>query len=314
MNNKATYRQFCSTQSDLPIFSQDWYLDAVCEGGDWEVIIIEKGGQIAATLPYFLKCKGPFSYVTMPHLTKFLGPHIIARYRATKHEAKLIQQLIEQLPSLAYFRQNLHYRYTNWLPFYWKSFQQQTAYSYHLSPLNDLTQVYNNIQADYRRQKIAKAETEFDLQLKTDLAIQDFHQVAAQSYQRQKLDFPVSISFLEKLAQATTKHQSGQCFFAVDQEGYIHSAAFLLWDQEAAYLLMIGDDPNYRSSGAGIWLVWQLIQYTSQTLGLNTFDFLGSMIQPIERVRRQFGARQVAYSSVWQYGAWWWKALDTLRR
>lgn len=312
MTNQETYRQFCATAPDLPVFAQDWYLDAVCEGGDWEVILIEKGGEIAATLPYFLKRRGPIQYGTMPHLTKFLGPYILPKYRRTKHEAKLIRQLILQLPKLSYFRQNLHYSYTNWLPFYWEGFQQQTYYSYRLSPLTDLDQIYANVSADYRNQKIAKADPV--LQLQTDLPLSAFHRVSALSYERQQMPFPFPYSYLEKLVKALQTHQAGQVFYALDKEGQVHSAALLVWDKQSSYLSIIGDDPAFRTGGGGIWLVWQLIQYTSQQLNLNTFDFLGSMIEPIERVRRQFGAQQTPYFAVWKYGAWWWEILDLLRK
>lgn len=312
MTNKETYRQFCESATDLPVFAQAWYLDTVCKEGEWEVILIEKGGEMAATLPYFLKQKGPIRYVTMPHLTKFLGPYIIPKYRQTKHEAKLIRQLIAQLPKLSYFKQNLHYHYTNWLPFYWEGFRQQTHYSYRLSPLDNLEQIHANISADYRNQKIAKADPL--LSLKNDLPLSAFHQVAALSYERQNMPFPFSYDYIDGLVKTLQQNESGNVFYAVDGEGQIHSTALLIWDQQSAYLSIIGDDPTFRSQGGGIWLVWQLIQYAKQELGLSTFDFLGSMIEPIERVRRQFGAQQTPYHAVWKYGAWWWELLDVLRR
>lgn len=312
MTHKETYSQFCRSAEDLPVFAQAWYLDAVCEGGDWEVILIEKGGEIAASLPYFIKRKGPFRYVTMPHLTKFLGPYILPKYRQTKHEAKLIHQLIEQLPKLTYFKQNLHYPYTNWLPFYWQGFRQQIHYSYRLSPLDNLQQIYAGISSDYRNQKIAKADAL--LQLRTDLPTSAFHRVAALSYQRQQMSFPVSQNYLEQLVQTLEQQQSGKIFYAVDSENKIHSTALLIWDNKASYLSIIGDDPAFRAQGGGIWLVWQLIQYTSQELKLPTFDFLGSMIEPIERVRRQFGAIQTPYYTVWKYSSRWWEILDVLRK
>ena len=58
---------------------------------------------------------------------------------------------------------------------------------------------------------------------------------------------------------------------------------------------MAGDDPTLRGSGASILLVWEIIQFVRKELGLLEFDFQGSMIQGIERVRRQFGAKQVPY-------------------
>ena len=52
MTKKELYRKFCADEESLPIFSKDWWLDAVC-GDDWDVCLVEKEGQILATLPYF---------------------------------------------------------------------------------------------------------------------------------------------------------------------------------------------------------------------------------------------------------------------
>jgi hypothetical protein len=30
MTNKEKYREFCKNEKNLPIFSKDWWLDAVC--------------------------------------------------------------------------------------------------------------------------------------------------------------------------------------------------------------------------------------------------------------------------------------------
>lgn len=46
MGNKSKYRNLCAVEKNIPIFSQDWWLDAVCGEENWDVIIIEKGGII----------------------------------------------------------------------------------------------------------------------------------------------------------------------------------------------------------------------------------------------------------------------------
>jgi hypothetical protein len=61
---------------------------------------------------------------------------------------------------------------------------------------------------------------------------------------------------------------------------------------------MVGEDPALRSSGAGIRLIWEGILHTSEVLGLDRFDFVGSMIEGVERVRRDFGARQLPYFNI----------------
>jgi len=54
-----------------------------------------------------------------------------------------------------------------------------------------------------------------------------------------------------------------------------------------------GADPRLRSSGAQSLLFWEAIKLASEK-NLK-FDFEGSMIEPIERVFRAFGATQVPY-------------------
>jgi hypothetical protein len=77
---------------------------------------------------------------------------------------------------------------------------------------------------------------------------------------------------------------------------------------------MAGDDPALRHSGAGILLAWEAIRYTHEVLKLPIFDFAGSMILPIERVRRQFGALQKPYFRVQKEWSPLWKMGKILFR
>ena len=60
---KNSYRNFCTTEQELPIYVQDWYLDAVRLDGNWDVILISKGADIIASFVYFLKQKFGFQYI-----------------------------------------------------------------------------------------------------------------------------------------------------------------------------------------------------------------------------------------------------------
>jgi hypothetical protein len=88
-------------------------------------------------------------------------------------------------------------------------------------------------------------------------------------------------------------------FFAEDSEGRIHAALYIVMGAGYAYYLLGGADPQFRSSGAQNLLLWEAIGFASE-MGLR-FDFEGSVIEPIERVFRAFGALQVPYLQV--YGA-----------
>ena len=115
---KSKYRQFCETVPDLPVYMHAFYLDAVCEDGQWEVALVEKGGKIVAAWPYFLKKKWGFPYVAMPVLGRLMGPYLIPPYRNSVKENGLLEALLDQFPYLAAFEQDFNYQATNWLPLF----------------------------------------------------------------------------------------------------------------------------------------------------------------------------------------------------
>lgn len=309
---RDAYRQFCQTAPDLPLFMQDWYLDAVCADGAWDTAAVRKGNRVVGVLPYFIKKKGPWRYVAMPRLAKMMGPYLLPEYRTPRREMPLLEELIDQLPRLAAFEQDFNYTATNWLPFYWRGFRQTTRYSYVL-PLAKVDKLRENLAPDYRNNKLPKAAGRVKVHTGNDLEL--FYRVHNRSYQRQGLEAPLSFDFLKHLDKVLTDRRAREIFWATDlKTGAVHSVAYLAWDKHSAYYLMAGDDPALRSSGAGILLAWEAIRYAKETLELSTFDFAGSMIRPIERVRRQFGAVQRPYfrvqrewSVVWKVGKAVWR-------
>lgn len=313
MTNKTKYQQFCQQEQEIPIFARPWHLDAACQSTleNWDVVLVEKAGKIVASFPYASKKSGPFQVSTMPLLTKFLGPYLSKDFRKQKQAYKILKELIDQLPPFALFNQNFFYNFTDWLPFYWKGFQQTTQYSYLLDDLSDLEKVYAGFSADYRNNKIKKAKE--SVRVVMDRSVEDYYKVEAMSFNRQGLTFPFSLEYFKNYDAVLEEHQARKMFFAIDKDDQIHSVLYLLIDHDRAYYHMAGDDPNLRSSGAGVLLVWKAIQYTKNELGLNVFDFEGSTIKAIERVRRQFGAKQIPYFNLTKYGSKVYRMLRLLR-
>jgi hypothetical protein len=225
---------------------------------------------------------------------------------------KVCAALIAKLPSSKIFQQNFHYSFTDWLPFYWEGFEQSTRYSYILESLEDLDLVFKNFDSDYRNNKVKKAKQMVRIEPGED--IKGFFEVAMMSFQRQNLPLPFDFDFFEKYDAAITKHKARKMFFAVDDQNKIHSVAYLLFDHDRVYFHIAGDNPELRGSGASILLVWEAIKFTKNELGLNIFDFEGSMFKPIERVRRQFGATQVPYFEIKKYNSLIFKLLDQIRK
>jgi hypothetical protein len=301
---QAFYEQY---QTQLPIFAYPWYLDAVCTDGIWDAAIVEEKGKILAVLPYFLKRKYGFRYITMPIFTKFMGPYF-AENPTLSEQHDLLEKLIIQLPKVDAFSQNFYYNITNWLPFYWQDYQQMTRYSYQID-LTDLDKVYNNINRS-RRRYITKAK-ELDLKIIHSNDIELFYRINKMSFDRQKLQLPYTFKQLQIHDEALAAHDARQLFFVQDAQGQTHSVAYLIWDAQSGYSHMAGDHPDLRNSGAGTLLMWERIRYTKEKLGLNNFDFEGSMIQNIEYVFRQMGAAQTPYFQVWKYNSRLYKFLQS---
>jgi Acetyltransferase (GNAT) domain len=295
MDKKDKYRAFCKSATDLPIFMQDWFLDVVCQD-DWDVVLVENNAGIMAALPFFLKRKYGFKYITMPLLCKMMGPYLLPIYRTIEHEHKLFEALIVQLPEVDRFVQDFHYTYQNWLPFYWKGYQQTTRYTYLIPRLGDLAAVWNGVYRSYRNNIFPKAKEL--LTVRTDLSLEVFFAVHQKTFDRQGIKVPFSFEYLSRLDGVLAAKKCRQIFFAVDQDENVHAVFYMIWDQKSAYCHLMGDDPNFRKIGGSILLTWEAIKYASEVLQLDTFDFEGSMIQPIELVRRNFGAIQQPYFNI----------------
>lgn len=308
-DTKVKYQRYCQSHPSIPIYIQPWYLNAVIPPGAWDVVLSYKGEELVGALPFFHKQKYGFHYVTMPPFVKFMGPHIAPDWKALKFEHAILSDLIEQLPPMAGWKQNFHYDISNWLPFYWQGYSQMTRYTYTIE-LDNLDDVYNGINRNMRR-NIKKAKE--SLSVKEGLSPEAFYRINQLSFDRQEVSMPYGLATFLKHDAALAENQARTIFYAVDEQNKIHSAAYLIWDQQSSYYHLSGDDPALRQSGAGILLIWEAIRYTKEVLGLNRFDFEGSMIPQIEKIRLQFGAKQQPYFYIWKYNSKSYYWLDTFQ-
>ena len=123
MTVKDEYRELCRSETTIPVFSRDWWLNAVCGPDHWDVAVARSGEQIVAALPYYITRNWGVDIIKMPQLTQHMGVWI--KYpQGQKHtsrlslEKKVMTELIDNLPRFDCFHQKFHYSITNWLPFY----------------------------------------------------------------------------------------------------------------------------------------------------------------------------------------------------
>jgi hypothetical protein len=106
----------------------------------------------------------------------------------------------------------------------------------------------------------------------------------------------VSRAEFERLEAAVLRRDAGTTLFARDDAGRVRAAVWVVWDSHAAHYLLVGADPNLRTSGASSLLLWEAIMRARAVT--DAFDFHGSMLQSVERFFRAFGGRQTPYLNV----------------
>jgi lipid II:glycine glycyltransferase (peptidoglycan interpeptide bridge formation enzyme) len=282
---------------DTCIFCQPWWLQAVAPDS-WDVAVVERGGEVAAVLPYAYKVRlGRFKLIEMPPLTPYLGPWLrnsTAKYvNRLSEEKELMTELTEKLPTFAVFQQGFHPSITNWLPFYWRGYKQTTRYTYITDCNKNLDAAWDETRENIRTD-IRKAQKTVEVVDTPD--IDRFLRVLKTTFQRQGKPLPYTEEVVRRVESACEKQNVRKMLFAQDAEGQTHAAVYLVWDAKSVYYLLGGGDPALRNSGATSLLIWKAIEF-ALSHG-KRFDFEGSVVESIERFFRAFGARQVPYFEV----------------
>lgn len=314
MTNKEKYREFCKNEKNLPIFSKDWWLDAVCGKDSWDVAIFERGGQIWGTMPYYKNKKFGFTFLNMPKLTQTLGPYIKypakqKYYKRLSWEKEVMNELINQLPNFNYFNQNFHHSITNWLPFYWKGFKQTTRYTYLIKKDLKINDLLKEFQTDVRR-RIRKAEM-VGIKVVESEDIQLFYSLNKRTFERKGMFIPYTYEIVQRIYKKASINNSCKILIAYLDDNPI-AGAFFVYDDNTVYYLMGGIDPENKDLGAMDFIMFEGIKF-ALTSGKN-FDFEGSMIESIERYFRSFGAIQKPYFNVYKFNSSILKIYHCIKR
>jgi hypothetical protein len=313
LTNKDKYRNLCRTEPAIPIFSRDWWLDAVCKT-KWDVLLYEEKERIRAAIPLHLPLP---KIVSMPPYTQTMGIWYAETAGDTKYTTALgrrqeiTKALVEKLKNYTAFLQNFHYDTTDWLPFYWAGYRQTTRYTYLLHNIRQTEHLRENMNAHLRR-NISKATKQHRLAVRQGVPANDFLHIHALTFRRQGLK-PLHTGTLELLIRICRERKQGDIWGAYDDSGRLHAAAFVVWQESSAHYLAGGADPALRNSGAQALVLWEAIQAVSACT--NLFDFEGSMLPGVERFFRGFGAVQTPYFTISKGKAGLWdKALIKLHQ
>ncbi len=307
---KKQYILLCEQGKINSLFHQPWWLDA---SGPWDVSFAYRNNQLVGAIVFAVGRKWGVKFIGMPSLTHHLKiymekPPDISAHKWLTREKQIIWALIDSLPDFGFFSMVFTDKsFDNWLPFYWKGFRQEVRYTFVIDRMDDATldqQINRNIKRNIR-------EASAEIKIEENIESRTFYDHCFLTYQRQNMKMPYSFDTFLKLDRAITSHKAGVKLGAYSSDHKLMAVSYLLWDSATAYYFLAGDNDAGRSAGASILLCREALRIAFEDKGVQTFDFCGSMLEPITEIRRQFGARSVPLMKIFKANYRW---LDVLYR
>lgn len=299
MTNKERYSQWAAAQEYMPLFMMPWWMDAVCAGKTWDVLLAEdEQGEILGALPYLLRQRAWFKYILMPQQTPVGGIWVTPEVTADKWKtAEVCRQLKEQLDGLG-----LAYYYQQYLPgslcvdaLKAYGFTAKERVTYRVDDLSNLDQVIESFSKNKKRQ-LQKA---LSLHAERTMDVEDFYRFHTQCLANRKRNISYTREFLLVLERKARRLGQCEILSICNADGQVYAAAFLVWDKKYMYYLIPVINKSYGDTGAGALLVLEAMKRAREKKVM--FDFEGSMNRGTAKHYRQFGSTPTTYYGVEKY-------------
>ena len=296
--NKERYVEWVAEQEYVPIMMTPWWMDAVCAGKQWDVLLVEEEGKIVGAMPYLLRKRAWFKYIIMPQQTQIGGIWVTAEVTADRwRTAEVCRKIKEQLDTMG-----LSYYYQQYLPgslcveaMGALGFKIRERVTYRVDDLSDLDKVIGSFSKNKRRQ-LQKA---LSLHAERGMDPEEFYRFHSHCMQERKRKISYSREFLLVLERKARRLGQCEILSICNADGQPYAAAFLVWDQHNMYYLIPTYDPAFRESGAGSLLALEAMKLAREKHV--HFDFEGSMDRGTAKHYKQFGSTPVKYYSVEKY-------------
>ena len=176
-----------------------------------------------------------------------------------------------------------------WIKDIYRTRLLQLEYTYHI----DLTKTEDTLLANLsseKRKSLNKAKTDA-LEVVRETDMEKVKQVILKTFSRKQIT--KNKIYFDKILFDFANEKNAIAFVAYQNQKAI-AATFCVYDSQRAYYLFGGYDSEFKHHGAGVSCMWQSILLAKQ-MGLQIFDFEGSMLPEVEKYFREFGGTLTPY-------------------
>ena len=299
----------------LPVFTQCWWLDAVCDDkADWNVALTMKGDQVTGIWPYMLSERLSISMMRNPRLTPYLGPHVffppdIKASNRDSYEYDVMEQLLDALPDADVWGLSLTPGLKQAGLFRRAGLKIEVQQTFLCSLEEDEGPIFQHFKEPLRR-NLRAAEKALTISAEPE-TVGMLYAFQSATLAEKRVAQPYTEAHMQTLLDACVANDAGTLWVAREGD-QVQAIIWNVWDAETSYYFMGGKNPatdNYKAMSA---LLWHCIR-EAKARGNKTFDFEGSMDAGVERFFRAFGARRELYLILKRDGHWLWKLMGALR-
>lgn len=262
------------------IYHEHWWLNIASEG-TYQEATVEKAGRVIARLPYVVTRNwAGQKMLGMPPLTNVLGPAILPEIAASDSTRALKQfgitrDLIAQLPEASYAWFRMHRHVSDTLAFEGAGYTPGCDFTVEIAPAPP-EQLWKQMR-DKTRNAIRRAEQELVV---TDVVeTDDFLDFYEDNLVDRGKTNRRPRHIVKALVDESVKRGAGRLLAAIDAQGDLAAAIFVVRNHEVEHYLMSTRSLN-SSRGAISLLIWNALQDASAS-GL-TFDTDGLMPSNLE--------------------------------
>ena len=309
MTNKERYTEFCRLHPEMPVMMQPWWLEAVCAGKQWDVMIftaddLDMTGldseQVVAVLPYLLRKRLGMRFILMPQLTMLGGAWLDSSVQSDpKAQQRLAKLLTKRLRSMriAYYYQQFAVGspMPHWMEKHRFAVEQRVTYRMDVVGATNLDDDFSK----NKQRQLHKAE---DLVVDNDMSAEEFYRFLTACLRERGREVTYSREFLLVLERKTHRAEAS-AFIRIKQPATDEqpertvAAAFVVWDRHCLYYLAPAYLPSAAKSGASARLAYEAMQLAKQKNLL--FDFEGGNDdEGVANHYKQLGGQPVTYYSV----------------
>lgn len=272
------------------------YLSNLLPG--WQVVLIEEGNQIVAAFPFKSHRKWGVTYALQPHFAQYLGMLFASKsdqvYKNLEFQKKAIQLIHEHLPSgLRYLSYHFAPEFEYDQPLIWLGWKHRMRYTYWV----DIRKGYESFLqccASHVRREIKKAD-EAGLVVRAENKPESVVEILKTA--KPEAAKGIENQFFEALCSNSRHYFESQqscCLLAYDGEKPVAGIIYFFFKNKMIYY-QGSTLPAYKNSGAMSKIIAEGVRLFGSKY--EYLDFDGSMIEPIERFFRGFGAFPVRYGN-----------------